>query len=143
MPITIAGSPKHDRGTTPADGRDQRRTDDGDDDRPDVPAGDVRADREAATFRRELLGQQAVAHGVLGRPADPRHDVRDRERREARRERLERESATEQDPADAQQVPSRHDAGQARVAQLDEAGRDGRCRRQEGDRLDAHVVVDR
>ena len=93
--------PERDRGAAPADRGDQRRADDRDDDRPDVAAGDVGADREAAPLRRELLGQQAVADRMLGRSADPRHDVRDRERREARRERLEREPAAEQEPADS------------------------------------------
>jgi hypothetical protein len=56
-----------------------------DEDGAHVPARDVRADREPATCRRELLGEQAVADRVLRRPADTREDVGHRERYEARR----------------------------------------------------------
>ena len=45
--------------------RDQRRPDDGDEDRPDVAAGDVGTDREPASLRRVLLGEQPVADRVL------------------------------------------------------------------------------
>ena len=59
--------------TPPPDSGDERRPDDRDDDRADVAAGDVGADGEAASLRRELLGQQAVADRVLGEP--PIRDV--------------------------------------------------------------------
>ena len=64
------------------------------------------------------------------------------ERREARRERLEREAATEQDPADAEEMPPGYDPCQPGVAELDEARGDRRGRGQEGDRLHADVVVE-
>ena len=52
--------------------------------------------------------------GCCGEPPMRDDDVRDREGREARRERLGREPATEQDPADAQERPARHHPGQRR-----------------------------
>ena len=79
--------PEDDRRAAPADRGDQRHADERDDDGPDVAAGDMGADREPAPLGRELLGQQAVADRMLGRPADPRRDVRDGVRHEARRER--------------------------------------------------------
>ena len=42
--------------------------------RPDVAAGDVGADGEAASLDRELLGEQAVADRVLWRTADAGDD---------------------------------------------------------------------
>ena len=71
--------PEHDRGAAPADRRDERNADQCHDHRANVPARDVGADREAAPFGRELLGQQAVADRVLRRAADARRDVRDGE----------------------------------------------------------------
>ena len=38
---------------------------------PDVPTGDVRADREPTPLGRELLGEEAVPDRVLRRAADP------------------------------------------------------------------------
>ena len=82
---------------------DQPRPGEGDDDRPDVAAGDVGADREAAPLRRELLGQQAVADRMLRRATDPRQDVDDRERREAESPAPGREPAAEQEAAGPEQ----------------------------------------
>ncbi len=138
MAIGDGRQAEHDRGAAPADRGDQRHADEGHDHRPDVAAGDVGADREASPLRRELLGQQAVADRVLRRAADPRQDVGDGEGQEPAGQRLGREPAAEQDPAGAQQPPSRDDPGQRGVAELDHARREAADRRQEGDRLDAH-----
>ena len=73
--------PEDDRRRPPAEGAISAAPDERHDHRADVAAGDVGADREAAPLRRELLGEEAVADRVLRRPADPRHDVDDRERR--------------------------------------------------------------
>ncbi len=59
--------PEEDRCATPADGRDERRTDERDHDGADVAARDVGADREPAPLGRELLREQAVADRVLRR----------------------------------------------------------------------------
>ena len=82
-----------------------------DDDRPDVAAGDVGADREAAPILWELLGEQAVADGMLRRAADPRRDVGDRERGEGLGECLGDEAAAEQDPAGAEDAAPRDRSG--------------------------------
>ncbi len=94
-----------DRRASPADREDQRRSDHRDDDGPDISASDVCADREPASFGRELLGQQAVADRMLRRPADARGDVRDGECGERRRERLSHEPAAEQQATEAEQPP--------------------------------------
>ena len=108
-----------------------------DDDRADVAAGDVGADREPAPLGRELLGEQAVADRVLRRAADPRHDVGMANVSEAGGERLGREPATEQQAAEPEQAAARDDPGQLRVAELDERPTRSAERGEEGDRVDA------
>ena len=73
--MRTAGIPNKTTTHAPAEGRDQRRADERDDDRSDVAAADVGADRKAAPLLGKLLGQQAVADRVLRRAADPRRDV--------------------------------------------------------------------
>ena len=46
----------------------------------------MRADGKAPTLRRELLRQQAIADGMLGRSADTRHDQATAESDDARRQ---------------------------------------------------------
>ena len=79
--------------------------------------------------------------GCCGDATDPRGDVRDREGDEARRERLQREPAPEQDPAEAEQLAPRRDAGQAGIAQLDDPGQERADRGEEGDRFDADAEL--
>ena len=136
--------PERDRGAPPAVDRDDRDADERHDHGPDVATGDVRADGETAPFGRELLGQQPVADRVLGRATDARRDVRDGEGREAVGERLEREPATEQDPADGEQATPRDDPRQGGVAELDHPRGEGPERGEERDRLhaDAELVDD-
>ena len=100
---------------------------------------------EAVAVRRELLRQQAVADGVLRRATDARDDVRHRERQEARGQRLDREPATEQQAADAQQRSPREPSRQLGVGQLDHARGEGPERRQERDLLhvDAEFLDER
>ena len=74
--MTMAGMPKTIEAPRQPTAAMSGSAEEGHDDGPDVAAGDVGADREAAPLRRELLGEQAVADRVLRRAADPRQDVR-------------------------------------------------------------------
>ena len=127
--------PEQHDGLAPAEVGDEPRPEDRHDDGPEVPAGDVGADREPAPVLRELFGQQPVADRVLRRPADPRHDVDRGKRREGRRRRLGREAAAEEDPAGREQLPPRDHPGELRVAELDRTRREASGRGEQRDRV--------
>ena len=133
--------PEHDRRAAPAEHDDDRRPDDRHDDRADVSTRDVGADREAPPLWRKLLGQEAVAHGVLRRATDAGQDVRGREGGKAGRERLGDESPAEEQPTRPQQLPPGDEPGERGEAQLDDPGGEGAPGREEGDRVDADVEV--
>ena len=78
---------------------------------------------------------------MLGRAADPRQDVGDREPTERHREGLGDEPATEQESTGAEQASPREPPGQRRIAQLDGAGGEVAERGEEGDRLDTDTEV--
>ena len=63
----------------PPEQLDQPGSEDGNDDRSDVPAADVGADRKAASRLRKLFREQSVPDWMLRRPAHPRQDVDGRE----------------------------------------------------------------
>ena len=137
MAMTMAGSPKTidapRQPTAAMSGTPIER----DHHRADVAAGDVRADREPAPLRRELLGEQAVADRVLLRAADPRQDVRDGEGARSRwrtpGRRTRRRTGSRRSPAAARRETTRVSA---RIAQLDEPGQEAPGGRQERDGFD-------
>ncbi len=139
------GHAEHDRHAAPAERGEHRRPDDRDDDRAQVPAGDMGADRKPAAGRRELLGEEAVPDRVLRRPTDPGEDRRDRERDEVVGQRRGREPATEHEAAQAQQPAAGHAPGQLRVAELDHPRREGAHRGEDrhGRDCDTELVDDR
>src|SRR3970282_58390 len=94
---------------------DEPGADEGDDDGPHVPAGDVRGDRETVSLGRELLGQPTVSHRMLGRPSDPGREVGGGEGGERGGDRLGREAGAEDDAADAEERAPGDVAGQRRI----------------------------
>ena len=110
--MTIAGMPKTIDAPRQPTAAMSGAPDDRDHDRPDVAAGDVGADGEAPTFRRELLGEEAVADRDAAGAADPRRPRWPRRTSGTRsRQRLGDEAAAEQETAGAEDPSPRRPAG--------------------------------